>query len=934
MLSTRTTRLITRAAVATLAAVTLAGCWQNSSSNNENRQVAATAESCMSCHNGSSHDDYSGPGMENPHPFSGAATLQCTECHGGNGQGVGQLGSHVPPPPEIGDRLFQQTNATAYFNRLTQTGLDTYADYTVDGVTYTSIDYLRFVNPGDLRVTTQGLGCGSCHAPHSELVSHSLLATSGGILAGALFAIGVESAVISSINDYQDTASDLAFRPVIDPDFAFDPTRVGAVAEMLEFPVFSVRNQFGVDDIFQNPTYDSPTLTADVQADGRVVTGSPLANLYHEQVAFTCGDCHLGSAGANNRYGDFRSSGCTACHMRYSLDGKSRSTDPNINKLEPIDPDDIDPPERSHLDRHVIKSVAKTLQTGEFVQGIDDYTCAGCHQGSNRTVMQYWGIRLDQNQDVRQNRQYPANPDSYLRSFNDTRLFDPVVNNNTFNGRNGNQYLVKEDYDGDGRDDTPADVHYDAGMGCIDCHGTHDLHGGAVTDTANERLLSRMEQAVSIRCEDCHGTVSSYASYAPGANYNGAIQDLVTDSEGNLLRHVRRDSAGEYYLTSRLTGNVHYVPQTRDVVVDSAKNHPTTNQPLYNPKASYAMGRADGNSLTGTGPLQTGGITSGFSHSDDMSCASCHASWTNNCIGCHLKGEYDNGNNFSNITGDRIVFNQANADFVYQNPVMFQLGIDTHGKIGPMAGNTDMFFQWIDRNGVFSDIFTFSDRNGQGVNPAQAVHPSMSHNVMMPHSIRGKVDSTDEGPRYCVACHLTDEALTNHGAAYDVFRTAMATNDFASLDFPLLQQHIGLNPGNQLNSPFWVHMVAGLGSGLFLFDDKGCPVNPLDNNPDRFGCDFVAPASILFDPLTVVYNLDRIVNPDGTSAASNNHAFLVPGAGAAMRDGATNPNLAGPLGATLIDILTNPDPSIGIVLDSWIDADGALKGDAATHVQN
>ena len=72
--------------------------------------------------------------------------------------------SHVPPPPEIGDRERQRNNRTAWFNKLTLTGMDTYPDYEVDGVTYTALDYLQFVNPGDLRVVTQGRSCGTCHA--------------------------------------------------------------------------------------------------------------------------------------------------------------------------------------------------------------------------------------------------------------------------------------------------------------------------------------------------------------------------------------------------------------------------------------------------------------------------------------------------------------------------------------------------------------------------------------------------------------------------------------------------------------------------------------------------------------------------------------------------------------------------------------------------
>jgi hypothetical protein len=70
------------------------------------------------------------------------------------------------------------------------------------------------------------------------------------------------------------------------------------------------------------------------------------------------------------------------------------------------------------------------MQTnGVQIEGIPDWTCAGCHQGSNCSVMQYWGVRLDQNQDVRNHVQYPANPATFTNTANDTRLFDPAVGN-------------------------------------------------------------------------------------------------------------------------------------------------------------------------------------------------------------------------------------------------------------------------------------------------------------------------------------------------------------------------------------------------------------------------------------------------------------------------------------------------------------------------
>ncbi|MEQ8767070.1 MAG: hypothetical protein RL885_24375 [Planctomycetota bacterium] len=886
----------------------------------------ATAESCMRCHNGALHDDYAGGGLENPHPFPGAGTLTCTQCHGGNPEGATPELAHVPPPPEIGDEENLERNRHAYFNRLTLTGIDKFPDYEVDGQVFTSLDYLQFINPGDLRIVTQGRSCGQCHTSHVDCVVKSPLATETGIFSGAMYAAGVQNRVVENRDLYLDTAADLAFRAITDPMYAPGEGPVGAIGRLLEFPVFAGRDDDLIED---NPEYASALLPNGQQANGQLIAGSPLANLYHEQVAFTCGNCHLGSAGANNRYGDYRSSGCTACHMRYSLDGRSRSTDPNIKKDEPLDPDDIDAPERPHVRRHRIMSVAKMLPSGEMLMGIDDYTCAGCHQGSNRTVMQYWGIRLDQNEDVRRGQQYPANPVRFETTRDDTRLFDPEVENRTFNGRNANQYLLFEDYDGDDRDDTPPDVHYEAGLGCIDCHGSHDLHGGRVGDPMGNAMVSRMNQAVAVTCESCHGSATTYAETTLATTYSGQLAEVAVDAEGNPLQHVVREADGNFYLTSRLTGKRHYVSQTRDVIVDSGKVNPFTQEPIFTTKGSYAMGRDDGDDATGIGPMQKTMASAGFSHMDDMSCSSCHASWTNNCIGCHLVGEFDRGN-FSNITGEEIVFREETADFVYQSPIFFQLGVDAHDKIAPISPNTSVFFRYLDQQRLPSDVFSFSDRNGQGNDRVGAAHPSLSHNAMMPHSIRGKVDFQNEGPRYCVSCHLTKKGLSEFGESnYESYRTAMASNDFTGLDFELLREHLGRNTGNTLDSPLWVHQVAGLGTGLFLFDESGCPINPLDENANRAGCDGIPP-SANYDPARTVYNLDKIVDPTGRSMGSSNHPFLEAGKTSTLRDGASQPGLSGPLGARLIQRLT--DPQLGIVLDSWLDADGFNRGNAGDFV--
>jgi hypothetical protein len=124
-------------------------------------------------------------------------------------------------------------------------------------------------------------------------------------------------------------------------------------------------------------------------------------------------------------------------------------------------------------------------------------------------------------------------------------------------------------------------------------------------------------------------------------------------------------------------------------------------------------------------------------------------------------------------------------------------------------------------------------------------------------------------------------------------------------------------------------MAAGLGTGMFLFDEEGCPSNPLDTNANRKGCDGLDPAGH-FDPAHVYFDLDRIVEPNGVSNGSSNHVWLDPSVGPSMRDGALDLDFAGPLGSTLIHKLC--DPATGIVLDSWIDADGAEQGDAGNFI--
>jgi hypothetical protein len=905
------------------------------------------ASSCMTCHNGAAN--YGGTGISNPHPVGNltAMYLECTDCHGGNYSGLGKDDSHVPPPPEIGTELNMTTNVPAWWNYLTATGLDKFPDYDVNGTTYTALDYIQFMNPGDIRTVSEGRGCGAngCHGgEHADWFPKGFIANEPGFYSNTLFTAGSPGAVEETAELYGKTASDYGFRKRTDPTWVYDPALIGPIPEVKEIPEYA---QWGnTAGFYNNQVYDANTIAnfryAANQADqyvNQIIPGSPLEHVVIESVVFQCGDCHAGSKGANNRYADFRSSGCTVCHMRYSPDGRSRSTDPNVSKIEPANPDAIAAPERSHVESHQIANVAKILPNGAFIRGVSDYACVGCHQGSNRTVLQYWGIRLDQNADVVNGFQYPANPATFATTQFDARLFDTAIQNNTFNGRNFNQYLLEEDYDNDGRDDTSPDLHYEAGLGCIDCHGSRDVHNGTDGDTANNgKMWSKMDQTVGVLCENCHGSVDTYAYTATCEDYVGASVTCTTDRFGNPMRNVSVDATGNYWLTSRLDGLKHFIPQIKDVIVNTNKVNPSTGQQIYDPISSYAMGAADGDPSNGVGPMQANPdlYSIGFSHMDSLSCDSCHASWENNCEGCHLQLAYNDNPAayfFSNTTGERIVVQVTNADFTYILPNWYFLEVTTRGEIGAAWGGMKPYYRYLDQNGNLADGIVFSDRNGMGFNPnygGTGAFPALSHNRIAPHSIRGKQTTQYEGSKNCVACHLNtaQQANFNANAEYTTYYADIENNNINNLNFALLQQHIGQNTNNHLNSPYYVHMTAGLGTGLLYADADGCPVNPLDNNANRIYCVNGAPAAN-FNANNVVANWDKVTQATGVANVSLTKPILDVASGVPLR-GQGQATLSGPLNPTLLSKLA--DPVLGLTLDSWIDANAAAQGNAANFL--
>lgn len=126
----------------------------------------------------------------------------------------------------------------------------------------------------------------------------------------------------------------------------------------------------------------------------------------------------------------------------------------------------------------------------------------------------------------------------------------------------------------------PADVHYLAGMSCIDCHTSVGLMGDASSS-------EYQRDAVDIACTDCHRDVTIRDDLA---------ETLVTAKHGSALSRIETRDDGAW-LHTRNTGRILKIPT---------------------PDPAYHAGDLD---------------------HERLECASCHSQWAPQCFGCHM--EYD-----------------------------------------------------------------------------------------------------------------------------------------------------------------------------------------------------------------------------------------------------------------------------------------------------
>jgi hypothetical protein len=429
----------------------------------------------------------------------------------------------------------------------------------------------------------------------------------------------------------------------------------------------------------QSPSREDPGRPDIRQSNRGAGTGLriavPLLNIHKTRL----NDPALSFLGTNDNPGDYRSSGCTSCHVVYANDrdpfnsgpyakfgnrGESQSKDPTIPKSE------FGHPVRHQLTRAIPTSqcmVCHMHQPNVFVNSYLGYTM--------------WDYEVDGEVMWPKEQKYPTeeekwqalnrNPEeasirgkwSDPNFLADVSLLNGELKHTQFADYHGHGWnfraVFKRDRKGNllddhgdivrdvtsqrlqqamlprteqewknGRPGVPVhlkDIHLEKGMHCADCHFEQDNHG-------NGKLYGQFADAIEITCIDCHGTAEKYATLkttGPASRPGGF--DLRTGLvEGKLRRFEWR---GEKLIqrSSVEKGLEWEVVQVKDTV------NPQSEWSKEHPK------QAEQSRLAKT--VQKDGVTWGevppnhenLAHSNDrVACFSCHLSWTTSCAGCHL----------------------------------------------------------------------------------------------------------------------------------------------------------------------------------------------------------------------------------------------------------------------------------------------------------
>ncbi|NEW60367.1 cytochrome C, partial [Sulfurovum sp. bin170] len=301
-----------------------------------------------------------------------------------------------------------------------------------------------------------------------------------------------------------------------------------------------------------------------------------------------CLRCHTGSKGRQKR-GDYRGIGCSSCHIPYSNEGYYEGGDKSINKKE-----------RGHLLVHSMQSSrdAKVKVHDVEYSGIPVETCSTCHNRGKRIGVSYQGLMEK----------------AYDSPYDHEGNAQPLLHTK--------RYMHMQE-----------DIHFQKGMLCQDCHTSNDMHGDGFLGGANAA-------AVEVECQDCHGTTKKYPWELP-LGYSDEFNTTAATGEGRgttktMAEYLKMGSVNEprdgYLLTARGNPLIHAVKDGDEIMMHLASGKDVKLIPLKKLKETEKLSKE--------GLLAMDSISS---HTENMECYTCHATWAPQCYGCHVKIDYSKG---------------------------------------------------------------------------------------------------------------------------------------------------------------------------------------------------------------------------------------------------------------------------------------------------
>ncbi|PEQ10667.1 hypothetical protein B2G71_21005 [Novosphingobium sp. PC22D] len=397
-------------------------------------QVDAKSAGCISCHTASD-----APSMH----ATPAVMLGCTDCHGGNPKVMGNpdLGFEAAAYVEARDRAHVLPKYPESWHYPESRNPE--RSYTL--LNRESPEYVRFVNPGDYRIAREA--CGACHLPVIEAAERSIMASGAMLWGGGSYNNGIlpfknyvlgeaytregEPAVVQSPGEKPGTVTPeqeargaiAALYPlprwnVVPPADVFRVFERGGRNINTQFAEVGLPNPTGLTQRLEEP--GRPDIRQSNRGPGTGLRVSiPVLNITKTRL----NDPFTWFLGTNDQPGDYRSSGCSACHVVYAnsrepressiyaplgRDGQSITKDPTIAHLKKRKHGELKGEkgheEEAHGDGHGEEAFSRSDEDDReyghplqhvFTRAIPTAQCMNCHMHQpNVFVNPYLGYTM------------------------------------------------------------------------------------------------------------------------------------------------------------------------------------------------------------------------------------------------------------------------------------------------------------------------------------------------------------------------------------------------------------------------------------------------------------------------------------------------------------------------------------------------------------